>query len=166
MLSIIVAAAENNVIGINNELPWRMPADMRYFKDKTLGHPIIMGRKSFEALGKPLPNRTNIVITRQADYAPAGVLVVSSLEEAIAKANSLVDEDDDEVFIIGGGEVFREAMSVVDQLFVTRIHTDEVKGDTYFPDINLNDWALISSDPQNSDEKHAYDYTFEVWVRH
>lgn len=166
MLSIIVAAAENNVIGINNELPWRMPADMRYFKDKTLGHPIIMGRKSFEALGKPLPNRTNIVITRQADYAPEGVVVVSSLEEAIAKANSLVEEDDDEVFIIGGGEVFREAMSVVDQLFVTRIHTEEVKGDTYFPDINVNDWALISSDPQNADEKHAYDYTFEVWVRH
>ena len=118
-ISMIVAAAENNVIGIDNKLPWHLPADMQFFKRTTNGHPIIMGRKSYEALGKPLPNRTNIVITRQTDYKPEGTIVVSSPEEALETA---VEYNKEEIFIIGGGNIYQTMLSLANRVYLTRIH--------------------------------------------
>src|SRR5258708_7509586 len=128
MISIIVALSENNLIGVNNQLPWRLSADLKRVKAITMGHPLIMGRKTFESIGKPLPGRTNIVITRNKDFKADGCFVVSSLKEAIEKA-----KDDSEIFIFGGGEIFREALPIVNKIYMTRIH-HHFEGDTYFSD--------------------------------
>jgi dihydrofolate reductase len=162
MLSIIVAASENNVIGINNHLPWHLPVDMKYFRDTTIGKPIVMGRKSFDELGRPLPGRPNIVITRQADFKREGLFIVSSLEEGIEKAKTFGTE---EIFITGGGEIFKQALPIVDRLYMTRVHANDVVGDTYFPEFNPEGWTLIKNERHEKDEKHAYALTFQVWER-
>lgn len=161
MISIIVAASENNVIGIHNHLPWHLPVDMKYFKDTTMGKPIVMGRKSFEELGKVLPGRPNIMITRQEDYTRPGLTVVPSLEAGIEKAKTFGTE---EIFITGGGEIFKMAIEkgVVDRLYVTRVHAT-VEGDTYFPDFDRTQWEKVKSEDYEKDEKHQYSMTFEVW---
>jgi len=162
MVSIIVAASENNVIGLNNQLPWHLPADMKYFKETTTGKPIIMGRKTFESLGKPLPNRPNIVITRQPDYPRNGIIVTTSLQEALMIANTF---DAPEMFITGGEEIFRQAIPLfVQRMYITRIHTS-VKGDAFFPEFDPKEWNLVSSLLHPADEKHAYSFTFEVWEK-
>lgn len=162
MLSHIVAASENNIIGIKNGLPWHLPNDFRYFKNKTWGLPVIMGRRTFESMKKDLPGRINIVVTGRKDWHPENVQVAHTIEEAIRMAE---DSDAEEVFIIGGGDIFRQTFSMADRIYLTRVHTT-VEGDTSYPVINENEWKLISSEPHPADEKNNYPYTFEVWERH
>jgi dihydrofolate reductase len=159
MLSLIVAISQNNVIGKDNKLVWHMPADMRFFKNTTMGHTLIMGRKTFESFGKPLPGRNSIVITRQKDWQYEGVVVVHSLEDAIKSAPA-----DEEVFIIGGAEIYRQAMPLCKKMYLTIIHHD-FEGDTYFPAIDFSQWNLTSDEKHPADEKNAFDYSFRVYER-
>jgi len=151
--------AENRVIGRGNALPWRLPADMKRFKALTMGHHLIMGRKTFDSLGRVLPGRTSVVVTRQADYHAPGVLRAPSVEEAIYTASG-----DDEAFIIGGGEVFQQALPRVGRMYVTWVEA-EIKGDTYFPEIDWSQWREISSERHSADEMNEYDTTFCIYDR-
>nr|WP_295869604.1 dihydrofolate reductase [uncultured Chitinophaga sp.] len=160
-VSIIVAASENNVIGINNQLPWRLSTDLKYFKSTTLGKPIVMGRKTFESLRKPLPGRPNIVITRQTDFQPDGVYVVSSIDEAIGKAKTF---EGDELFITGGSQIFEQAWHLVDRIYLTRVYA-VVPGDAFFPAVHGNEWTLVSDERHEADEKNEYSFSFQVWER-
>jgi dihydrofolate reductase len=158
-ISIIVAVAENNVIGKDNALIWHLPADMNYFKQKTIDHCVITGRKNYESIPekfRPLPNRTNIVITRQEDYHAPGVIIVGSIEEAIKKAKQT---GDDEIFIIGGAEIFKQSMHLADKLYLTKIH-HFFDGDVYFPIINSNEWKETNRKKGIIDEKNKYEYDF------
>ena len=161
MLSHIVAASENNVIGSKNELPWSLPNDFKYFKNKTWGLPVIMGRKSFESLKKALPGRINIVVTSKKDWHPEGVHIVDNIDSAIEKAN---EADTKEIFIIGGGEIFKQTMNIVSRIYLTRVHTT-IEGDTFYPEIKKDIWKLISQEAFPEDEKHKYAYTFEIWEK-
>ncbi|MBK5719350.1 dihydrofolate reductase [Dysgonomonas sp. Marseille-P4677] len=155
-ISIIVAADENNAIGKDNNLLCYLPNDLKYFKSITDGHSVIMGRKTFESLPKgALPNRRNIVITRNKDLRFDRCEMCSSIEEAIALC-----EDETEVFIIGGGSVYREAMKYADKLYLTRIHHSFEGADTFFPEINASIWNKASEEDHTVDEKHKYDYSF------
>lgn len=153
MISIVVATARNNVIGKRNALPWDLPNDLKHFREITSGHTIVMGRKTFESIGRPLPRRVNIVITRQANYKPEGVIVVGSLEEALAKAG------DGEVFIIGGGEIFKEALPRVDRIYLTRVDAD-IEGDVFFPELDPAEWKEVSREEGVVDEANKYPHAF------
>jgi dihydrofolate reductase len=155
MISLIVAASENNVIGRDGGLPWNLPDDLQYFKDTTKGHPILMGRKNFESIGRPLPHRRNIIITRQADYKAEGCDVVGSLEEAITLAG-----DDPEIFVIGGGEIYKQVMDIADRIYLTRVHA-EIDGDVFFPELG-KEWREVSSKFHEANARHAYAFTFLV----
>nr|AIA13259.1 Dihydrofolate reductase [uncultured bacterium] len=162
ILSLLVAASENNVIGRNNELPWHLPNDMKFFKNTTWGLPVIMGRKTYDSLkSEPLPGRTNIVITRQQDWKPEGIIVVHSLQDAISAAQ---DTESNEIFVLGGGEIFKEAIEIGHRIYITRVHA-VVEGDVFFPKIDESKWKQVSKRDCFADEKHAYDYTFETWER-
>ena len=161
IVSIIVAVAQNEVIGKENQLPWHLPADMKYFKQTTSGHCIIMGRKTFDALGKPLPNRTNIIITRQEDFSVESCVVVNQLQHAIDYARDCGEE---ECFIIGGGDIFIQALIWTDRIYLTRIHQD-FEGDTFFPALNNGDWNEISVAKHLPDEKNKFAYSFIVYER-
>ncbi len=161
ILSAVVAASTNNVIGKDNQLLWRLPNDMKFFKNTTWGMPVIMGRKTFESLGKPLTGRTNIVITRQIEFNGEGIKVVQQLEEAMKLA---ADADAKEAFIIGGGEIYKQTFGLIHRIYLTRVHTI-VAGDTFFPLIDVNNWELLSQLDFEADEKHQYDYCFQVWER-
>lgn len=147
-LSLIVAAAANNVIGRENSLPWHLPQDLKYFKAQTLGKPIIMGRKTFESIGKPLPGRTNIVVTRQAEWAcPKGVLIACSLDDAVTRAKVVASESPEpleEIMVIGGAELYRGALPRADRVYLTRLEKD-FKGDAYFPELSPREWKQISA---------------------
>lgn len=158
-ISLVVAASTNNVIGSDGGLPWHLPDDLRHFKRLTTGNPIVMGRRTFESIGRPLPDRRNIVMTRDPDYVAPGCDVVSSVREAL----DLV-EDADEVMIIGGGQVYREFLPHAERIYLTRVQAD-VEGDTYFPDIDEAGWRLVSSEPHAADEKHAYAFDVMVFER-
>lgn len=158
-VSAIVAAAENNAIGKDNELLWHLPNDLRFFKQTTSGHAVIMGRKTYESVGKPLPNRRNLVVTRQKDYVLEGAEVVHSLEAALARCS-----DETEVFIVGGAEIYRQALPITHRVYLTRVHA-ELPGDAYFPDLDERDWVLVSEEKHNPDERHAYGYSFQVYER-
>lgn len=158
-VSAIVAAADNNAIGKDNELLWHLPNDLRFFKRTTSGHAIIMGRKTYESVGKPLPNRRNLVVTRQKDYVLEGAEVVHSLEAALARCMN-----EGEVFIVGGAEIYRQALPVTHRVYLTRVHA-ELPGDAYFPDLDERDWVLVSEEKHDPDERHAYGYTFQVYER-
>lgn len=160
MITIVVAKSENNVIGNNNELIWHLPNDLKRFKQLTTGHPIIMGRKTFESIGKPLPNRVNIVITRNRDWNPEGITIVNSLEEAIENAK----ESDHDIFIIGGGNIYEQALWLADALEVTEVH-QAFEGDAHFPEINSGEWKEVSRERFPKDEKHAYEYSFIRYER-
>lgn len=156
MLAIVVAAAENNVIGKDNDLIWHLPADLKHFKSLTMGHPMIMGRKTFEAIGKPLPGRTSIIITSQKNYQAEGCLVVHSLEEAIAKGKGL---DTEQVSIIGGANVYKQALPLADIVYLTRVHAS-FEGDAYFPELPDDAWQVVEQEHHEPDEKNKYSYTF------
>jgi dihydrofolate reductase len=158
-LSIIVAVSENNVVGINNRLPWYLPADLKRLKSVTMGHHLIMGRRTFESLGRPLPGRTSVVITRNKNYKAEGAVVVSSLKEALE-----VVKNDAEPFIFGGGEVFREALPMVNRIHMTRIHQD-FDGDTFFPELNESEWKETLREDYEPDEKNKYSYSFIILER-
>lgn len=160
-ISLVVAVSENQVIGKDNGLLWTLPNDMKFFKNTTWGMPVIMGRKTFESLGKPLAGRTNIVITRQETWKPDGTIVVDSLEKALKEAEAT---DALEVFVIGGGQVYEQAMPLANRIYYTRVHTI-VDGDTFFPVIDRTRFKLVSELPFSPDEKHAFGYTFEIWDR-
>ena len=159
MISIIAALAENRVIGVNNTLPWRLPNDLKHFRRLTTGHAIILGRKNYESIGKPLPERTNIVITRNRDFHADGCLIAHSLDEALALASN-----DPEIFIIGGAEIYRAALARADRLYLTRVHA-AIAGDTYFPEFDETEWQEISRERHATDERHAYAYSFVVLER-
>lgn len=158
MLSFIVAMDENGVIGKDNDLPWYLPNDLKYFKEVTSGHNIIMGRKTFESIGRPLPNRKNIILTRDESYQADGCVVVHSMKEL----EPYLQED--EVFLIGGAELFNIALPRADRLYITRIH-DTFEGDTYFPNIDLTKWELIEQTPGKTDERNLHDHTFLIYER-
>jgi len=161
-ISMVVAASENNVIGKDNQLLWNLPNDMKFFKNTTWGFPVIMGRKTFDSLGKALPGRTNIVITRQSEWKADKVQVVKTLDEAIKAAVAATDAK--EIFIIGGGQIFELALPQTNRVYLTRVHT-VVDGDAFFPVLPKTEWHLFSQLDFPTDEKHAYAYSFEVWER-
>ena len=161
MISFIVAVDENNLMGKGLELPWHLPNDMKYFKNQTWGMAVVMGRKTLDALGKPLQGRQNIVITRNKDWKPEGTQVAHSLDEAIEKAK---ETGAAEIFIIGGAEIFKMALPAANRIYLTRIH-HQFEGDVYFPQIPTNEWQLVKSHFSAADEKNKYNHTFEVWER-
>lgn len=160
MIHLVVAKSDNNVIGHDNQLIWHLPNDWKHFKEITTGHPIIMGRKTFESIGRILPNRTNIIITRNKNYSIENTKVAHSLNEAIEIAKK-IDED---IFIIGGGKIYEQALDLVDILEVTEVHGN-FEGDTYFPEIDLNVWKEISRIKHHKDEKNKFDYSFVRYER-
>lgn len=160
IINLVVAASENNVIGKDNRLLWHLPNDMAFFKNITWGMPVIMGRKTFESMGKPLKGRTNIVVSR--NLVPVnGVVVADSLEHAISES---VKTDSKECYVIGGGEIYRQALPIADRIYMTRVHA-QLEGDTQFPGLSETEWQLVHSTPFEKDEKHTYPYTFETWQR-
>lgn len=161
IVSCIVAAAKHNVIGKDNDIPWYLPADLKYFKKITLGHPVIMGRKCFESIGRPLPKRTNIIVTRDPYYMVSNCLIVHSIQEALEMA---YDQGAEEVFIIGGGTIYDQSKDLWDNLYLTEVDLD-VKGDVFFPEIDLNAWSLVSEDKHLADDKNEHNYTFKFFQR-
>ena len=161
IISLIVAAPENNVIGKNNDLPWRLPDDMKFFVRTTKGHHILTGRKNLQSFGKLLPNRTNIVLTRDKNFEFEGAIIFHELEQAIAYAEK---NGESELMIIGGGEIYRQALPQADRIYLTRVHT-EIEGDVFFPELNEDKWKLVSEDFHPKDEKHSYSFTFRTYER-
>lgn len=159
ILSMIVAHADNRVIGKDNDMPWHLPADLAYFKRTTLGKPIIMGRKTYESIGRPLPGRKNIVISRDEEYRAEGVEVVGSVEAALALVS-----DVEEVMVIGGGAIYKHCLPAAQRLYITHIDANIV-GDTYFPKYDLNEWQLAVSEVKAADEKNNYQLRFNVYER-
>ncbi len=160
-ISSIVAIGKNNVIGKDNQIPWYLPEDLKWFKRQTLGHAVIMGRKCFESIGRPLPKRSNIIITRDVFYLAQGCEIVHSLSEGIAKAAS---EGETEAFIIGGGEIYTQSMALVDKIYLTEVEID-VEGDVFFPMLNLSEWQLVLEEKHIKDEKNEWNYTFKIFER-
>jgi len=161
IVSAIVAISRNGVIGKENEIPWYLPADLAFFKRTTLGHHVIMGRNSFLSIGRPLPKRTNIVVTRNPFFTASGCLVAHSLEEALEFA---LDAGETEAFIIGGGQIYRESMPYLDRIYLTAVDA-ELEGDVFFPEMKKDEWELIREEPHHPDEKNPYPYSFQVWER-
>ncbi len=160
-ISIIVARSANHVIGRNNDLIWKLPADLKYFRSTTMGHFIVMGRKTLESTARPLPGRTSIVISRQQDLSIEGCIVVHSLAEAIALGEKYGQK---ELFILGGGQIYREAMQHADRIYLTEVH-ETFEGDTFFPEISENEWVEVSREDHQKDEKNPHDYSFVLLER-
>ena len=160
-ISAIVATAKNNVIGRNNDIPWYLPSDLKYFKKTTTGHHIIMGRNSFESIGNPLPKRTNIILTRNVFYTATNALVAHTIEEALLIADRNGEE---EAFIIGGGEIYKQSQDYWDKVYLTEVDA-EVDGDVYFPELDPAEWRLISEEAHAPDEKNEHAYVFKVFER-
>ena len=156
---MIAAIAENNALGKDNDLLWHLPDDFKRFKQITSGHYIIMGRKTFESFPKPLPNRTHVIITRQKEYHPEGCIVVDSIEKAIEACPKGED-----IFIIGGGEIYTLGMDFADSLEITRVH-ESFEADAFFPEIDRNKWNLISEEYHPADEKHKYDFSYQTFTK-
>lgn len=161
LLSLIVAVAQNGVIGRDNQLIWHLPNDLKQFKRLTTGHPIIMGRKTFDSIGKPLPNRTSIVITRSKEWAHEGVVVVHSVEEAIAVAQQT---QTDEAFVIGGAEIYRKMLPLANKLYLTEVKAD-FEGDAYFEELSVEEWEEVNRVVHPVDEKHVVPFDFVELVR-
>lgn len=156
ILSLIVAADENNVIGGGNRLLWQLPDDLKHFRELTEGHPVIMGRKTFESIGKPLPNRRNIVVSRRKDFATKGCEVFDSLDAALL---AIEREPSGEAFVIGGGEIYTQAMAQADRIYLTRVHAEFV-GDTFFPELDMRLWVETDRKEHPVDDQHHYSFTF------
>tara|TARA_R110000787_G_scaffold19570_4_gene58573 strand:- start:312 stop:800 length:489 start_codon:yes stop_codon:yes gene_type:complete len=159
ILSMIVAHANHRVIGKNNDMPWHLPADLAYFKKTTLGKPIIMGRKTFQSIGRPLPGRKNVVISRDDSFQADGVEVVNSVDAALALVS-----DSKEVMVIGGGAIYQHCLAAAQRLYITHIDAT-IEGDTYFPEYDLKVWKKLSSDIRPSDEKNQYSLDFSVYEK-
>lgn len=163
ILSAVVAMSENNAIGRDNDLPWHLPDDLKFFKRTTLGSPILMGRKTYESVGRPLPGRLNIVVSSQGSLElPESVLLFDNLHDAIAR---LKEEPTEQGFIVGGGNIYKQTMSHLDRIYVTKVHTTIDDAHAFFPEISTNDWKLTWSEEHPADEKHAYAFTFQQWDR-
>ncbi|MBD8004886.1 dihydrofolate reductase [Bacillus norwichensis] len=160
MISFLWAQDENGLIGNNNDLPWSLPADLKYFKETTMGHPIVMGRKTYESIGRPLPGRTNIILTRDQDYQAEGCLVFHAREDLL----EWIKEKGSEVFITGGSEIFKLFLEDADRLYVTKIGAT-FEGNTYFPELDWKKWRLVSAEEGPKDEKNPYDYEFQIYER-
>jgi len=160
-LIIIAAAAENNALGINNELPWHLPDDFKRFKNLTTGHKIIMGRKTLESFPKALPNRTHIVITRDKNYVPKfNCITVHSIEAAI-----VLTKNDTQSYIIGGGEIYKQSLEYATHIELTRVHSKTIEADTFFPEIDLKKWELIKEEYHPKDDRHSYDFSYLTYKR-
>lgn len=160
MKTIVVAMDKNRGIGAENQLLWHLPKDLKHFKELTSGHPVIMGRKTYESIGKPLPNRTNIVISRQTDWFAEGILIVGSVKEALKFAQKI----DEQVFIIGGGNIYAQTIDLADRLEVTVVEA-ELKADTFFPQIDANIWEKTDEMCYEKDEKNGFDFCFQTYLR-
>ena len=158
-IGLIVAASANGAIGAAGELPWHLPDDFRYFKQVTMGKPIVMGRRTWESIGRPLPGRQNIVVTRQTGFEARGATVVESPEAAVDAVSEV-----EEVMIIGGGEIYRRFLPIADTVYLTFVDA-HVDGDTYFPALDENEWRLDSSERHEADDRHAHAFEFRVYVR-
>jgi len=158
-LSLIVAMDDNRLIGNKNKLPWHLPADLAFFKRTTMGKPIVMGRKTYESIGKPLPGRRNIVITRDDTFSAAGCEVSNSIEAAMS-----LTKDDDEVMLIGGASLYEQTIARATQLYITRIH-QSFEGDTWFPEIDLSEWKAVNREDFDADHSNQYAYSFIKYVR-
>lgn len=164
-VSMIAAVAENGVIGRENDMPWYIPSDLQFFKRTTLGKPLIMGRKQFESVGRPLPKRVNIVVSRQPGYQPDGVIVINDFDAAIAHAKSIaVDDGVDEVMIIGGGEIYRRGLVLADRLYITHVEL-QPEGDVYFPDIDPEIWDVVDTPLVAPSDKDEASYRNAVYAR-
>lgn len=164
-LSIIVAVAENGVVGRNNSLPWHIPGDLKYFRRVTLGKPVVMGRKTFESIGKPLPGRTNIVVTRNTDYAAPGISVVGSVGQALSLAEAVAQSDgEEELMVIGGAEIYAAALPLADRLYLTEVHA-VVEGDAHLPVVEWDDWREVSRERHEGETEDAPAYSFVVYQR-
>jgi len=159
--SCIVAIGHNNVIGHENKIPWYLPADLKYFKACTTGHHVIMGKNCYLSIGKPLPNRTNIIITRDPFFISTGCVVVHSIKEALQVA---LENGEEEVFIIGGGQIYDQTAELWDKLYLTEVEV-KAEGDVFFPTINLDEWQIISEKKCLAEEKNEYNYTFKILER-
>ena len=164
IVSAIVALGNNQVIGKDNDLPWYLPADLKHFKKTTLDHHIIMGRKCFESIGKPLPKRTNIILTRNPYYVVSNCIVCSSINESLEIA---LDNKESEAFIIGGGEIYKAALPLLDRLYLTKVDVDiEDNGSlVHFPEVDFSEWKLIQEEKNEPDEKNKYSYTFQTFEK-
>jgi dihydrofolate reductase len=160
-ITLIAAVARNRVIGKNNDLIWHMPEDLKFFKKTTLGHSVVMGRKTFESFGRPLPGRTNIVLSRSKKPVHPDVVMFSKLEDAIVYCK---ENGEDECFIAGGAEIYQQALPLADRMIITEIHA-EFEGDTFFPDFNPQEWKEISRDKRKKDTKNPYDYSFVIYEK-
>ncbi len=167
-VALIAARSENDVIGHDGKIPWHLPADLKRFKALTTGHVIIMGRKTFESIGRPLPDRLTVVISRDTSYTSPGVTVVNSPEAALAYAEqgllTLGRRDGGEIFVVGGAEIYRLALPFAERMYLTRVHA-VVRGSTLFPEFSMEEWTMTESERHSADAKNEYDYTFEVWER-
>ncbi|MFK7775589.1 MAG: dihydrofolate reductase [Saprospiraceae bacterium] len=161
VVSTIVATAKNNVIGKDNDIPWYLPADLKYFKKITLNHHIIMGRNCYESIGKPLPKRTNMILTRNPFYIVSNCYVLHSLEEALQIAE---ENGEEEAFIIGGAQIYELGMKYSDKLYLTEVDL-EVEGDIIFPKLNMDEWELLSEETHQADEKNEHNYTFKIFQK-
>jgi dihydrofolate reductase len=161
LVSSIVATAQNNVIGKDNQIPWYLPADLAYFKRTTLNHHVIMGRNCYESIGKPLPKRTNIVLTRDPFFTASGIVVAHSIEDALGIA---YDNGEEEAFIIGGGEIYRQTADLWDKIYLTQVAL-MADGDVFFPEIDPSEWVAISHEKHEPDEKNEWAYSFWVYER-
>ncbi len=160
-ISLVVAAATNNAIGKDGKMPWHLPNDMKHFKNVTWGMPVVMGRKTFDSLGKVLPGRKNIVITRQQNWKVEGTVSVKSIDDALFVAKST---DANEVMVIGGGEIYKTVFDKAKRIYMTRVEA-EPEADTFFPAIDPKQWQLVSQKNHEADEKNAYNYSFQIWER-
>jgi dihydrofolate reductase len=162
LVSAIVAVSRNNVIGKSNDIPWYLPADLVYFKRTTLGHCIIMGRNTFASIGRPLPKRTNIVLTRDPFFVGENIEVARSIEEALGIA---FDLEETEAFIIGGGDIYKSSMDLLDKIYLTEVDIEVADGEVFFPELDASEWKEISREAHPADEKNEWAYTFRVLER-
>lgn len=160
-ISCIVAVAHNRVIGRDNDIPWYLPADLQYFKKVTMGHTVVMGRNCYNSIGRPLPKRTNIIVTRDPFYISSVCPIARSIPEALEIAN---ENGETEVFIIGGGQIYAQTVDLWDRLYLTEVDID-VEGDIFFPEIDMKQWKLLSEEHHTKDEKNEYNYVFKVFER-
>jgi dihydrofolate reductase len=160
-ISLVVAFARNRAIGLNNKMPWHLPEDLKYFKRVTMGKPVIMGRNTFESIGRPLPGRPNIVISRNTDYKADGITLVNSLEAALTAAQKLLSPGQDEVMVIGGAQIYAQALPQADRLYLTEVDA-EPEADAFFPAIARSDWNEVARETHPACERNPYSYSFVV----